>query len=101
MGGVPEMQKKNAKGTKEEPQRTLRLDLGGGLFGFGSDGMGGVGFGDGGIVGDALEAFLEPAEAFPETLAELGELASAKEENGDAYDDDDVPGLKCFHRIFS
>jgi hypothetical protein len=65
--------------------------------GLGSDGVGGFsGFdvGLGVVAGDALHAFFEAAEAFPEALAELGQLLAAEEKNGEACQDDEVPRLK-------
>jgi len=56
-------------------------------------GVGGFGIGLN-LVGHALHAFFEAAEAFTEALAELGQLFAAEEKDGEAYYDDDVPRLK-------
>ena len=48
------------------------------------------------VISDALHAFLEGAQSLAEALTELGELPSAKEEDDDDCEDDEVCRLKEF-----
>jgi hypothetical protein len=69
------------------------LDVVGGL-GLGRDGVG-VGLGSGGgVLADALHAFLKAAQAFADSLAEFGKFFAAEEQHGKAGNDDEVPRLK-------
>jgi hypothetical protein len=63
-----------------------------GLFGLGGDVMGGVGWLI--VTGDALHAVFKPFETFTKTLAELGQLLAAEENEHYDCDDNEVSWCK-------